>query len=133
MRDGGDVRLRRRGWRARETESSFTHLRTKKMVAGKYPARHFLSTQQASGEGELGDIFLLPGAENPVGGLTNVRSDMAPLLSISESGRFRPGFLRPLKGVNSRERKESGVIRKFRPCAWRLTAPMLIRSHLCVH
>ena len=68
------------------------------MVAEKYLVRHFLSIQQALEEGELENAYWLPGTENPADGLTKVRSDMV-LLRLLESGGFRQGRLRPLKGA----------------------------------
>ena len=44
-----------------DCESSFTHLKAKKMAAEKYRVRHFASNQQASGEGDLGNAYWLPG------------------------------------------------------------------------
>ena len=82
-----------------DCESLTTHLKTEKMIAEEYAERHFLSTQQAFGEGEMDNVFRVPGTENPADGLTKVRSDMEPLLRLLESGHFYPGSLRPLKGV----------------------------------
>ena len=69
------------------------------MIAGKYLVRHFLSTQEASEEGELENANWLPGAETAADGPTKVRSDMVPLSRLREPGRLNPGRLRPLKGV----------------------------------
>ena len=74
-----------------DCESRFSHLKTKKMAAGKYLARRCLSTQQALEEGELGNAYSAPGTGNQAAGLTKVRSDMAPLLRLFESGHFNSG------------------------------------------
>ena len=90
------LELARAGWE--HCDSLVTHTRAEEMITGKYLARRFLSTQRVPHLGESGSISSMPGAENPAGGLTKVRSDVAPLLRILESGRFRPGIPRPLKG-----------------------------------
>ena len=82
-----------------DCESLFTHLTTKKMNAEKYLVRHSRIIQQASGGGDLEHAFWFPGTENPADGLTRERSDMAPFLSLLESGRLNPASLRPLKGA----------------------------------
>ena len=84
-------------------ESLFTHLKNKKMVTEKYLVRHFLSIQQFIEEGDLDNVYWLPGTENPADGLTKSRSEMGPILALLETGRFQPGLLRPLKGLASRE------------------------------
>ena len=43
-------------------------LKTEKMIAEHYLARHFSGTQQASVEGELGNVRWAPGTENPADG-----------------------------------------------------------------
>ena len=73
------------------------------MITEKYLVRHFLSIQQFIDEGELENVYWIPGVENPAGGLTKLRSEMGPILTLLETGRFQPGTLRPLKGVASRE------------------------------
>ena len=80
-------------------ENLFAHLITKKMIAKKYSARHFLSIRQALGAGELDNVNWAPGTENPADGLTKVRSDMAPPLRELESGHFNSESFRPLNGV----------------------------------
>ena len=89
-------------------ESLFPNLKTKKMIAGKYLARHFLSIQRALGEGELDSAYWAPGGENPSDGVTKVRSGMAPLPTLLESGHLNPGSLRPLKGAAWKERAGRG-------------------------
>ena len=74
-----------------------------KMTAEKYLVRHFLSIQQALEEGDLENAHWLPGTENPVDGLTKVRSDMVSPLRLLESGRFCPRQLRPPNGVAWKE------------------------------
>ena len=54
-------------------------LKTEKMIAEKYLARHFLGIQHALGEGELDYVYWAQGAENAADGLTKVQSDIAPL------------------------------------------------------
>ena len=77
------------------SESLLIHLRTKKISTGRI--------QQTLELGEWGNIFRLPGMENPADASTKIRSDMAPLLRILESGRVTPRNLRPLKCVHSKE------------------------------
>ena len=86
-----------------DCESLFTHLKNRKMVTGKFSARHFLSIQQFLGEGELEHVYWTPGVENPADGLTKLRSEMGPIMTLLETSRFQPGVLRPLKGLASRE------------------------------
>ena len=42
-----------------------THLKKKKMTAGKYKLRHFLRTRRALVEGELGNVYWARGTERP--------------------------------------------------------------------
>ena len=86
-----------------DCESLFNHLRNKKMITEKYLVRHFLSIQQALEDGELENVYWLPGTENPADGMTKVRSEMAPMLQLLETGEFHPGTLRPLHGLGSSE------------------------------
>ena len=86
-----------------DCESLFTHLKNRKMVTEKYLARHLLNIQQCIEDGELENAYWLPGAENPADGLTKIKSEMGPILSLLETGRFQPGFLRPLKGLAFQE------------------------------
>ena len=73
------------------------------MIAEKYVVRHFLRIQQFIEEGDLDNVYWIPGTENPADGLTKIRSEMGPILALLETGRFQPGLLRPLKGLASRE------------------------------
>ena len=86
-----------------DSESLLTHLKKKKITTKKYLARHFLSIQQALGEGDLENAHWLPGTENPADSLTKVRRDMAPLLRLLGTGAFFPGHRRPLRGVACKE------------------------------
>ena len=86
-----------------DCESPFYHLRNKKMITEKYLVRHFLSIQQALEDGELENVYWLPGTENPADGMTKVKSEMVPMLQLLETGQFHPGTLRPLHGVGSSE------------------------------
>ena len=84
-------------------ESLFTHLKNRKMATGEYPARHFLSIQRCIEEREPDNAYWLPGTENPVDGLTKVKSETGPILALLETGRCHPGLLLPPKGLASRE------------------------------
>ena len=65
--------------------------------------RHFLSIQQFLEDGELENVYWIPGTENPADGLTKLRSEMGPIMALLETGRFQPGLLRSLKGLASWE------------------------------
>ena len=84
-------------------ESLFTHLENRKTITEKYLVRHFLSIQQFLEDGELENVYWIPGTENPADGLTKLRSEMGPIMALLEPGRFQPDLLRPLKGLASRE------------------------------
>ena len=86
-----------------DCERLFTHLKNRGMVTEKYLVRHLLSSQQFLGDGELGNVYWIPGTENPADGLTDLRSEMGPIMALLETGRFQPGLLRPLEGLASRE------------------------------
>ena len=73
------------------------------MVTEKYLVRHLLSIQQFIDEGELENVYWIPGVENPADGRAKLRSEMGPIMTLLETGRFQPGTLRPLKGLASRE------------------------------
>ena len=73
------------------------------MVTEKYLVRHFLSIQQSLDDGELENVYWIPGTENPADGLTKLRSEMGPIMALLETGRFQPRISRPLKGLASRE------------------------------
>ena len=85
--------------RVEDCESLFTHLKTKKAAAERYLVQNFPSIQQALGDGELGNAYWLPGAQNPAYGLTQARGGVVPLVGLLESGCFNPGYLRPLRGA----------------------------------
>ena len=89
-------------------DSLFAHLETKKLIARTYFAWHFLSAQQATEEGGLGNVYRAPGTENPADGLSRVRSGMAPRPRLLESGHFIPGSLRPLNVAAWKERAGHG-------------------------
>ena len=78
------------------------------MIAEKYLVRHFLSIHHAL-EGELDNVYWAPSTENPAGGLTKVRSDMALLLRLSELSHPNAGLLQPLKGVAWKKQGGRGV------------------------
>ena len=67
------------GWRIARV---FTRLKNRKMVTEKYLARHFLSIQQFLEEGELENVYWIPGVENPADGLTKLRSEMGPITTL---------------------------------------------------
>ncbi len=73
------------------------------MITEKYLVRHFLSIQQSLEDGELENVYWIPGTENPADGLTKLRSEMGPISALLETGRFQPGVLRLLRGLASRE------------------------------
>ena len=84
-----------------DCESLFAHLRRKKMTTEKSLGRQLLAIQQAIEMKELGNVYWIPGLENPAGGLTRLKSDLVPLLRLIESGSYNPGNLRPLHGAAS--------------------------------
>ena len=84
-----------------DCESLFAHLRRKKMTTEKSLGRQLLAIQQAIEMKELGNVYWIPGLENPAGGLTRLKSDLVPLLRLIESGSYNPGNLRPLRGAAS--------------------------------
>ena len=73
------------------------------MITKKYLVRHFLSIQQFLENKELGNIYWLPGTENPADGTTKMKSEMSPMLNLLEFGELHRGLLRPLMGVCSSE------------------------------
>ena len=73
------------------------------MVTEKYLVRHFLRIQQFLEDGELENVYWIPGTENPAGGLTKLKSEMGLILALLATGRFQPGLLRPLMGLAFRE------------------------------
>ena len=83
--------------------SLLTHLKNRKMVAGHDLVRHFLSIQQFIEEGDLDNIYWIPGVGNPADGITEITSEMGPISSLLDTGRFQPGLLRPLKGLATRD------------------------------
>ena len=86
-----------------DCESLVTHLENRKTVTEKCLVRRFLSIQQFFGGGELENAYWLPVVGNPAGGLAQIKSEMGPILSLLDTGRFQPGFLRPLKGIAFQE------------------------------
>ncbi len=62
-----------------------------------------MSIQQALEEEELNNVFWIPGTENPAAGLTELRSEILPLLRLSGLGTYNPGMLRPLKRISLKE------------------------------
>ena len=96
-----------------DCESLSAQLKTKRMVTEKYLVCHFLRIQQALEEGDLENIYWLPGTENPAAGLTEVRCGMAPSSSIIGIGRIFSGAPSPsdghrLEGLGGRIRR-SGI------------------------
>ena len=86
-----------------DCESLFTHLKNRKMVAEKYLVRHVLRIQQFIEDGELGNTYWLPGVENPADGLAKIKSEMGPISSLLDTGRYQPGLLHPLKRLAFQE------------------------------
>ena len=84
-------------------ESLFARLRSKKMIAEKFLARHFLAFQKAIGVQELDNVYWIPGSGNPADGLTKLKCDLVPLLRLLEPGAYNPGTLRRLCGAAFRE------------------------------
>ena len=78
-------------------------MKNRKMGTGKYLVRHYLSIQQFLEDGELENVYWIPGTENPADGLTKLRSEMGHIMALLDTGRFQPGLLRPLEGLASRE------------------------------
>ena len=66
-------------------------------IAEEYPARRFLGIQQTLEGGGLGNAYWIPGLENPAAGLTEVKSDFAPLLGLLGSGASCLGGHWPLR------------------------------------
>ena len=93
--------------------SLFTHVKTKKMTAGEYLARHSRSIRQSLKAGDLDNAYWLPGTENPADGWTKVRRGMASLLRLLEPGHFNPGSSRTLKGVARKGRGDCGKHRHW--------------------
>ena len=87
----------------KECDSLFSHLKNRTLLTGKYLVRHFLSIQQLIEDGDLDNVYWLPGVENPADGLTKLKSEMGPILPLLETGRFQPGILRLPKGLPSSE------------------------------
>ena len=86
-----------------DCDSLLTHPKNLKMITEKYLVCHFLSIQLLIEEGELDNAYWLSATENPADGLTKIKSEMGPISSPLESGRFQPGLLRALKGLAFRE------------------------------
>ena len=82
-----------------DCESLFTRLKKNKLITEKFPARHFPAIQQAIEPQELDNVYWIPGKENPAGGLTQLHSEILPVLRLMEAGTCNPGLLRPLKGA----------------------------------
>ena len=80
-------------------ESLFTHIKNAKVIPGRFPPRHFLAEQQATGLKGYDNAYWLPVLGNPAGSLAEKRSDLVPLLRLLESGTYPPGTLRPLRGA----------------------------------
>ena len=75
-----------------DCESLFTHLKNRKLLAEKYLVRRFLSIQQLIEDGDLDNVYWLPGVENPADGLTKLKSEMRLFLPLLETCRFNPAF-----------------------------------------
>ena len=84
-------------------EGPSANLLDKKTITQKHLARNSLGIQQSSESKELGNVYLLPHLGRPADGLAEVKSDMAPLLRLPESGAFYPGIPRPPQDNSSTE------------------------------
>ena len=76
------------------------------MVARWYVVRDSLGIQQFLGNGELGSVYWLGGLANPADRITEVKSDMIPLLRLLVLGAFHLGVLRSLRGVSPNDMAE---------------------------
>ena len=85
-----------------ECENSSYFSNAKRAIAELYLARHFLSVQQATEQGELRNKYGLPVTGNPSDGLTEVRSDEAPPSLPPESGKFAPRHHSPPTCIQSK-------------------------------
>ena len=54
-----------------------THLLNRGAIAAKYFARHFLSVEAGKQSEKIDNVFRLPGAGNPAGGLNKQEYDVA--------------------------------------------------------
>lgn len=70
-----------------DCESLFNCPKTKNLISEKYLVSHLHIIQQALEQGELGDVYWLPGTGNPANGLAKERSDVVPHLRTLASGR----------------------------------------------
>ena len=66
-------------------EGLFTHLKDKEAIMEKFSTRHFWGVQQSLGAKELDGAFWLPALGHPTDGFTQVKSDIGPLLILTES------------------------------------------------
>ena len=82
-----------------DCERLLTHLRNKKAIAEMYVARHLLGIRKDLDNGKPGNVSWSPAPELPADGLTRVGSAVAPFSRLPQSGPFRPGAPRPLRGV----------------------------------
>ena len=99
-----------------DSESLFTHVKTKKVIAENFSARHSPSFQQALAQGGLGNFYRLPGTENPADGSTKVRKRYGPSTVRIAIGATQPGFSEAPQGCVFEARKGLRVVRKLRPC-----------------
>ena len=80
-------------------ESLYARLRNEKAIAEKFLVRRFLAIRQAMELKELGNVYRIPGPGNPADELTQLKSDLAPIMRALESGSYNPCTLRRLCGV----------------------------------
>ena len=69
------------------------------MLTEKYLVRHFLGIQQSLGEGELENVYWIPGTENPADGFTKLRSEMGPDFGLVGDGQFSARCVATASGV----------------------------------
>ena len=86
-----------------DCESLGAHLKDKEISAEKFSVQHLLAIKQAEEKQESDNVYLAPGSRKPADGLTETKTDLAPLLRPLESGANNPGTLRPLTRVASCE------------------------------
>ena len=79
--------------------SLVARLRNKKAVTEKYSLLHFAGTQQPPDSHGPDSVYWYPGTGSPAGAPSKVKSDMAPLLRMLQSGSPRPGVPPPSKDV----------------------------------
>ena len=99
-----------------ERGSHFVRLRNETMVSEKYSMRRCLRFQQSLEDGDLDNVYWLPGLADPADGVAEDMSDMIPLPRLLGPGAFHSGMLRPfwvVPLVNKRSARFGGRRRKL--------------------